>query len=297
MRRRVHRGRKRPAERLGERVQQQLRGFLRVDIEVGARPAGRGVHHPALRAPQPPRLARIGGGPRDRAVRPAARFCTEVERLLEREHSGPARGHANLRDVPERATVRAEQRGGLRRRDGHGHGPEDFVLPPGVGLQLPAALARDELAHRDSGLDLQVARQRPHERAHARRADPPVLDRRGPGPVVFHQPGAPGVQHAGPHRRLRVAQEAAAARGDELCALVEGQVAQASRGEPAAEASRPLEYADLGIRPREFPCAREARHAGADHRNPHVIHRADSPLVGRAGSTDHRFGSSGWLGL
>ncbi len=231
------------------------------------------MQHPALRRVRTARLARVARRPDDRSAGPASRIGACVDRWIESEHASPARCHPHFRDVLERAAMRTQQRKCLRCRYCDRHGAKAHVLPARVGLQFPAALARDQFVDRDAAMDLDVARERSHQRTHARLADPPVFDRCGPRAVVFHDARTPGIEHAGSQRGLRVTTEGAAARRNELRAVIEREWSDSTRGESPAQAACALEYRDLGIGPREFVGAGQPCHAGTDHRKPHVIHR------------------------
>ena len=223
---------------------------------------------------RPFRLARIAGRPDDRALGPAPRVRANVDRRVEGEHAGPARRHPHVGEVLERAAMRAQQRMRLRRRHGDRDGAKSHVLPAGVGLQLPAALARDEFVDGDAALDVDVARERPHQRAHAWLADPPVFDRCGPARSSSMMRGRQASSTPARNGGFRVTAERAAACRHELRAVIERELPDATRGQAAAEAARSLEHRDLGIGPRELVGAGQPRHAGADHRKPHVIHRS-----------------------
>ncbi|MCE3284700.1 MAG: hypothetical protein K0R70_956, partial [Steroidobacteraceae bacterium] len=92
----------------------------------------------------------------------------------------------------------------------------------------------------------------------------------------------------------------AAPGGDELRAVIEGEIAVAARPEAAAEATRTLEYRDLGIGAEQFLRTREACHARTDDGDPDVHERFLRPLpwaevlaprrnpFGRAGSASTR---------
>jgi hypothetical protein len=47
-------------------------------------------------------------------------------------------GAMRVGQMAEGPPMRAKQRERLRSRDGDGHGIEDAIMAPGVGLQLPA---------------------------------------------------------------------------------------------------------------------------------------------------------------
>jgi hypothetical protein len=242
----------------GEFVQQQLGHLEGVGLESLPRPRDRGVHHPAVQARRTTGLARVACGPRERALRPAAHVGAHVDGLVERKHAGPARGHAHLVQVTERAAVRPEQGQRLGGRHGHGDRVEGVVLPPRVGLQFPAALALDDLVDADAALQVDVARHRSDGGAHAGLADVPVVDRCVPPAIVLEDARRPAGQHAGASGDLGVLRKRPTSGRDELRTVVEGQVALAARAEPAAQAARAFEHRDLRLGTGEFPGAGQA---------------------------------------
>ena len=231
MRRDVRRRGQRQADRLREGLQQQCAASCASSSRCSRGPGGGRVDDPALRPSQAARACcELQAAQANRALRPATRFGAEVERPVEREHAGPARRHAHVRDVAEGPAVRTEQRRGLRGRDRHRDRAEHLVLPTRNRSAIPSRAGRAGVRARRRRLDLEVARERAHQRAHAGRADPPFVDRCRPGRSSSMTRGSPGVQHPGPRCAPARSPRTPAAGGDELRAVVEGQIAVASRG-------------------------------------------------------------------
>ena len=85
--------------------------------------------------------------------------------------------------------------------------------------------------------------------------------------TVLEDAGCPGGRGAGVPRHGHVSDERTAARGDELRAVVKGQISASASREPAAETARAFEHGDGDVGARQLGRAGEARDAGADHRD------------------------------
>jgi hypothetical protein len=123
---------------------------------------------------------------------------------------------------------------------------------------------------RDPALDLEAARKRSDEGAHAGLTDPPVFDGRRPAALVLHDPRPPDIEHARAHSGFGITTERTTAGSDELRAVVERIVTLPARCEPASQAARALEHGDLRVGTRQFVRAGEACDACADHCDAYV---------------------------
>ena len=101
-----------------------------------------------------------------------------------------------------------------------------FCRPASVCSSQPRWLCSSSCTD-DARPQVHAARERPHERAHARRADVPFVDRLRPRPVVLEDPWLPARRRPGALGDPEVVHERAAARRDVLGAVVEGEVARA----------------------------------------------------------------------
>ena len=213
-------------------------------------------------------LAALARGERERALRPAKHVAVDGKPALERHHQGPARRHLHGYQVTEGATVWREERQGLGSRHGHHYCVVRAESPRGVGLELPAVLAPQELVHERARLERESARKRAHETAHSGSADVPVLDRRIPvAMTVLEDRRRPRRRGAGVTRHGHVLDERTAARRDELCTVVVGETVPSAGREPAAETARAFEHRHRDVRARQFRRAGEAGDASADHRD------------------------------
>jgi hypothetical protein len=174
--------------------------------------------------------------------------------------------------MTERACVRRKQRERLRCGDGDRDCVEQRRVPAVIGNELPAAFAGVHLVHGRAVEDPRKPAQRSHERAHARHADRPVLDRRVPDARVLGESRSPGSGGTETHGAFHVLAEWPAARSDELGTVVERRPAFTTRREPTTKTARTLEDSDRDVGARKLGRAAHACDTSPNHRDPAFGH-------------------------